>query len=49
VVELADIDAARSKVRGFLAELGQSERIYNDTGLYEGSAVLKQTYAARTI
>lgn len=44
-MELADIDAARSKVRGFLAELDQSERIYNDTGLYEDSAVLKQTYS----
>jgi hypothetical protein len=45
VVEIADVDAARSKVREFLACVDQSEHIYNETGLYEDSALLRQTYS----
>jgi len=45
VVEIADVDAARLKVREFLACVDQSERIYNETGFYEDDAVLKQTYS----
>lgn len=42
-MEVADVDAARLKVRGFIAQIEQSERIYNETGLYEEDVLLKQS------
>ncbi len=43
-MEIADIDAARLKVRGFVAQVEHSQRIYNETGLYAQDVQLKQSY-----